>query len=141
RQRSGLTAWRSWSTVAWSRSPPTTSSSSRATAMRDCGHRGKRAWPHRRSPKSKDHTLVQRAAPIASELTGRSGRVGDRKEQINLIAVAVELDARPRLVRASCFHQRRERGAHPFVHLRGLAPKPRPQVAAAGERARLQTER
>ena len=55
--------------------------------------------------------------------------------------MAAELEARPRWIRTGRFHQRRERGADPLVHLRWFAPKPRPKVPAARERARLEPER
>ena len=72
-----------------------------------------------------------RRAPSA--LTGRSGRAGDGKEQIDLVAVAVELDARPRLVRTGCFHQRRERWADPLVHLRENACSQRAEVGVIAD--------
>src|SRR2546422_6412081 len=55
--------------------------------------------------------------------------------------MAIELDARPRLVRGGSLRQRRERRADPLVDLRRLAAKPRSQIVAAGEGAGLQPER
>src|SRR5438270_10622769 len=68
-------------------------------------------------------------------------RVGHREEQVDFVAVAVELDARPCLVWPSALRQGIEGGADALVHLRRLAAKARLQVAAGRQGARLQPER
>src|SRR5207247_3691204 len=67
--------------------------------------------------------------------------VGDRDQDVDLVALAVELDLRPRWIGLRRLLQGDERRADLLVDRGRLATQASAQVAAAGQDRRLQAER